>query len=220
MAPRIFVTSIGDSLRLGPCGAVPWPPEGRRRTWTVFDWFTGQPVEFEGEILCALDIQEADNLIDLINGSIGCAEGRLEDGTESDPRGTLRRPEGLPRGRHHVRRRGGNCRVPSGDHQTRQVRVSDHDPVDRAGRGSFIPFRQAARSTKSRLILLAEPPNLQIGSGRNVLIECFPTGLSVIHDLLICLGHAGNFTAPQPPLTSPLNVPPTAGKEAREQAID
>jgi hypothetical protein len=37
-------------------------------TWTVFDWFTGQPVDFEGETLCGLDIQEADDWVDLMNG--------------------------------------------------------------------------------------------------------------------------------------------------------
>lgn len=37
-------------------------------TWTVFDIFTGMPAEVYGQFCCLLDIEEADDLVDLLNG--------------------------------------------------------------------------------------------------------------------------------------------------------
>lgn len=37
-------------------------------TWTVFDIFTGAPAIAEGEILAGLEMEDADDLVDLLNG--------------------------------------------------------------------------------------------------------------------------------------------------------
>ncbi|TPL07583.1 hypothetical protein FJ938_11115 [Mesorhizobium sp. B2-4-14] len=36
-------------------------------TWTVFDVFTGQPAEIEGQPVTGLDLEYADDLVDLLN---------------------------------------------------------------------------------------------------------------------------------------------------------
>ncbi|CTQ67229.1 hypothetical protein [Roseibium alexandrii] len=46
--------------------------------WTVFDIFTGLPAEVNGEILIGLDIQEADDAVDLMNAIDLKRRGEIE----------------------------------------------------------------------------------------------------------------------------------------------